>query len=38
MTLLHMCKDFSHLNEEADDHDIIIMMSLLYCLHKLMVA
>ena len=23
MTLLHMCKGFSHLNEEADDCDII---------------
>ena len=23
VTLLHMCKGFSHLNEEADDHDII---------------
>ena len=35
MTLLCMCEGFSHLNEEADDHDIIIMMSLSCCLHKM---
>ena len=34
MTLLYMLKGFSHLNEEADDCDIIIMTSLSYCLHK----
>ena len=34
MTLLHMHKGFSHLNEEVNDYDIIIMTSLLYCLCK----
>ena len=38
MSLLHMHKGFSHLNEEADDHDVIIMMSLSHCLHKLTVV
>ena len=33
-TLLHMHIGFSHLNEEAGDCDIIIMMSLSYCLCK----
>ena len=34
MTLLCMQEGFSCLNEETDDCDVIIMMSLSYCLHK----
>ena len=34
VTLLHIHKGFFHLNKEADDCDIIIMMSLSYYYSK----
>ena len=38
MTLLHMSKGFSCPNGGADDCDVIIMTSLLYCLCRLMLV